>query len=97
MKVVCILPITRVDPRLIHHGKPDVLEEDIVTGEFVKPSTGSKYYSLERFGDEVVFHAGCFAILPDESAEDMQAKEKEGIANLHPVFQQALAPFTKNI
>jgi hypothetical protein len=40
------------------------------------------YYSLERFGMAYLYNVQWFAILPDQSADEMQEAEKEGIVNL---------------
>lgn len=78
-KVICVMAITRIRKGLETIPRPEVGDIDTVRETFVKPSTGSTYYSLERFDPEFVYHAECFAILPDQSAEDMREQNHESI------------------
>lgn len=58
---------------------PEVGDIDTVI-EVVEPKTiTGTYYALERFGKNNLFNAKNFAILPDQSADQMSEEKHEAI------------------
>lgn len=62
---------------------PDIGDECTVINDFME--NGKRYYSLAGYPKEFGYNAVCFAILPDQSADEMQEQEREGIVNIETV------------
>lgn len=73
MKVILVKAIDNPSPSAMNKPRPSVGDIDNVTDE-VK-FFGSVYYELERFGDDSLFAAECFATLPDTPAEVIEETE----------------------
>lgn len=84
MKVMCLYQATEI----IRHGLNDrgqVFVGNIYTVLEVREYNGEDYYALEEVKG-ILFFSEMFAILPDNSADEMAEEEKEAIANLETVL-----------
>lgn len=63
---------------------PDVTDKRTVV-KVINNKNGKPGYVLAEHDGRIWFAPECFAILPDQSAEEMQQLEREGIVNLEIV------------
>lgn len=80
MNLYCVMPITRISDQVEENApRPGVMDHVIVLQEFVHPRTGRTYYQLVGYPARLVYSAECFAIVPDDTADEVDAREKEAI------------------
>lgn len=84
MKVIC-LKKHKVNELGEDLPSPEVGDIDTVTDKYQSKQSRDFFYHLERFGERYGYLADYFAILPDQSADEMQEQEREGIVNLEIV------------
>ena len=80
MRVMCVKAIDNPSPEAMNKPRPVVGDIDTVADEV--EFFGTAFYELERFGDDSLFAAECFATLPD--ADEIKEEEETAIANLQP-------------
>lgn len=68
-----------------HEPRPSVGDIDVVINEELDAEIGMVFYELERFGSRCWYRADMFAILPDQSADEMKEETHEAIVNLETV------------
>lgn len=83
-KVLCINDVWVSTQKVKHNPKPYCGQELEIFKEHFLPDNGTRvpgiYFEFAEFSD--VFHAKNFAILPDESADEMSENEREAIVNI---------------
>lgn len=76
MRVICMndkwvsMPCNESKPR------PSVGDIDVVTNEEMDIEIGKVFYNLERFGLGCWYRSDMFAILPDNTADEMAEEEQ---------------------
>jgi hypothetical protein len=69
-----------------HKPQPSVGDIDVVINEEMDAEIAMVFYQLQRFGCDSWYRSDMFATLLDDTADDMQEKEKEAIVNLETVL-----------
>lgn len=72
---------------------PEVMDECVVTE--IDEDVEGICFTLAEHGPDCGFACECFAVLPDESASEIDEQEREGVSGLHPVFDNIIKSFAK--